>query len=878
MKLNSLLLTGLLWLASVAVLPAAEVPKTPAKPNQTILSNEDLKAIDQQVAKLVSQMTLDEKMNFMHGDKENLKYDGPPAIPRLGIPSYIIAHGPHGPRVTIFDLETGKKTLKPGTYYSCSINYAASWDPDLVERVAQGFGKEVRSAGDAAVAGPAFNIIRDLRCGRSAEYYTEDPYLCARTTVPFTLGMQSEHVIATLKHFACNNQETFRGSIDVTVSKRALNEIYLPGFEYAVKEADAMSVMSSYNLVNGQHASENSYLMTDRLRNAWGFKGFVMSDWSGTHSTIAPVLAGQDLEMPRGDWYGDKLKAAVEAGKVPMQVIDERVGNILRTMIVAKCFDPNFKNPPASVFKSADMKELAHQLALGSIVLLKNDKQLLPFDPNAVKTVAVIGPHSSYGEHFNEGKYDYVLFEEGGSANVAAPQADMVTPLQGIKALLGDKVKVEYSPGCYAENGCGPIDAKYLVLPDGKPGLNATYFDGTDFKTVKRQAVEQTVSFEWDRDPLVPEAGRGKKNAPKFCARWEGKLIAPESREYTFEFRVGGKATLYLDGKAVFESKGNNEQWWKQAKVNLTQGSHDISMEYQKTGDKGIMKLWWDFENVAWAKQAVELAKSADAVIVNVGNSGNTEREGRDRFQGLLLNSAQENLINAVAKANPKTAVVTFTAGVGMEHWIHNVPAVLQAMYPGEQGGNAIAELLFGIANPNGKLTVTIPKSEAQYPQGHWTDTEQKIDYSEGVFVGYRYFDANNIEPQFPFGHGLSYTTFKYGEPKLSQTSIKSGDNVTVTLDITNTGHRAGAEVVQLYVHQDKCSVPRPPKELKGFKKVFLKPGVKQTVTLTLDKRSFAYFSEKQNDWVIEPGKFEFLIGSSSRDIRQTVTCDVHSR
>jgi beta-glucosidase len=279
---------------------------------------------------------------------------------------------------------------------------------------------------------------------------------------------------------------------------------------------------------------------------------------------------------------------------------------------------------------------------------------------------------------------------------------------------------------------------------------------------------------------------------------------------------------------------------------------------------------------VAWTQQAVALAKSADAVILNVGNSGNAEREGRDRIQGLLLSAAQENLINAVTKANPKTAVVTFTAGVGMEHWIQNAPAVLQAMYPGEQGGKAIAELLFGAANPSGKLTVSIPKSEDQYPKGHWVNTEPSINYSEGVFVGYRYFDEHKIDPQFPFGHGLSYTTFKYGEPKLSQATVKSGDTVTVTLDIANTGNRAGAEVVQLYVHEDQCSVPRPPKELKAFKKIFLKPGETQTVTLTLDKRSFAYFSETQNDWVIEPGKFQFLIGSSSRDIRQTATCEVN--
>ena len=849
--------------AICALLTSASV--APAVP--TILSGEDLPAINRAVAKLVASMTLDDKMYLMYQDQH--------AIPRLGIPGLALSHGPYGARVTFIDPTTGKHSIVPGTFMSCSINYAASWDPDLVEKVAKGVGKEVRCEGDDMLAGPALNIIRDLRCGRSAEYYTEDPYLNARTTVAFTLGLQSEYVIATLKHFACNNQEWGRNAIDVNVSQRALNEIYLPGFEYAVKEADAMGVMSAYNKVNGLYCAENPYLLDDRLRKTWGFKGFVMSDYSGTHSTVPMVKAGMDLEMPRENWYGKKLKQAVESGEVSQQLIDERVSNILRTMYVAKCFDPNFKNPPASDFKSAEMKELAHQLALNSIVLLKNDNQVLPFDRHAIKKVAVIGPHSTYGQQYNEGKYDHMLFQEGGSANVKPQQSDMITPLQGIRALLGNEVQVVSGPGVNAENGCGPIDSKYLVSTDGKPGLSATHYRGTDFKQQQSQAVDPTISFEWDKDPLVPEAGRASGSGSKYSVRWEGKLMAPVSRSYTFELRFEGAAKLYIDGKVLFAGNANNQTWWQQAKADLAEGPHDIKLEYQKTGSKGIIKLWWDYENVPWMQQAVEMAKSADAVIVNVGNTGNMEREGRDRFQGLRLSQAQEDLINAVSKANPRTAVVMFTAGVGMENWVHGVPAVVQAMYPGEQAGKALAELLFGEANPSGKLTVTIPKSEDQYPKNHWGNLDS-IDYTEGVFVGYRYFDEHNIEPQFPFGHGLSYTSFSYGQPKLGSTSIKSGDTVTVTLDITNTGKRAGAEVVQLYVHQDKCSVPRPPKELKAFKKVFLNPGEKQTVTLNLDKRSFAYFSESQNDWVVEPGQFELQVGSSSRDIRQRVSCTLN--
>jgi len=873
-----------IWIVAISALLMGagcqnmDTPKPAAKsaPDNTILSDVDLGAIDQKVEALVAQMTLNEKMGFMYGDKDKRKYAGPSAIDRLGIPAYVIAHGPYGARVD-FPTDDPKKRVKlAGTFMSSSMNYAACWDPELVHRVGRGVGQEIRCADNHAVAGPAFNIVRDLRCGRSTEYFTEDPYLNARTSVPFVEGLQDEKVIATLKHYVCNNQEWSRGFINVQVSKRALNEIYLPGFEYAVTEADAMSVMSAYSKVNGKWCAENPYLLDDVLRKRWCFKGFVMSDWSGTHSTKDSVVAGLDLEMPRERWYGEKLKAAVESGEVSIDLINERVSNTLRTLFVAKLFDPDFKNPPRSVFKSDKMKALAHELALNSIVLLKNESNTLPLDKATIKKIAVIGPHADFGPQFNEGKYDVTLFQVGGSSRVVPEPEDMITPLRGIKELLGDKVEVVYSPGAYAENGCGPIDSNYLVSKNGKPGLSATYFDDPDFKQEQRQAIDSTVSFAWTKDPLEPEAGRRLPAGKKFSVRWEGKLIAPEAREYTLELRFDGKASLLVDGKEVFNGKGDNNRWWQQIKLDLAAGQHDIQLNYQKMSEKGIMKLWWDYENVAWTQEAVALAKSADAVILNVGNSGNMEREGRDRYQGLQLSDAQENLINAVSEANPKTMVITFTAGVGMEDWIHDVPAVIQAMYPGEQAGTALAELLFGDANPNGKLTVSIPKSVKQYPENYWGAELQSIEYKEGVFVGYRYFDEHNIEPQFPFGHGLSYTTFAYGKPKISKSKAKIGEPISVTLDVTNTGKRAGAEVVQLYVHDVVSSVPRPKKELKAFKKVFLQPGETKTVTLQLDKRSFAFFDEASEDWKVEPGEFELMIGSSSRDIRQKISSTLH--
>lgn len=840
----------------------------------TILTKEDLPAIEMKVKELVQSMTMDEKMLFLHGDKEKLIYDGPAAIPRLGIPEYVIAHGPYSARPFSWDESKKKWQTEHGTFMSSSMNYAASWDPELVQKVAYGMGQEIRSKNNHSVAGPAFNIVRDLRCGRATEYFTEDPYLNARIAVPFVKGLQDAQVVVILKHFACNNQELSRGSIDVQVSRRALHEIYFPGFEYAIMEADAMSVMSAYNKVNGKWCAENPYLLDTVLRKRWGFKGFVMSDWSGTHSTEDSVTAGLDLEMPRENWYGKKLKDAVEAGNISEELINERVANILRTMFVAKVFDADFKGPPPGVFKSAEMKQLALELATESIVLLKNEGNVLPLDKATVKTVAVIGPHAHFGKHFNGGKYHYTLFQEGGSANVAPEAKDMISPLDGIRSALDTSVNVVYSPGVYAENGCGPIASDYLRAKDGSPGLSATYFSGGNFEKEERTKVDSTVSFEWDKDPLVPEADRPSKTVPAFSARWEGVLTAPESRQYTFELRFEGRAALIVDGKQVFKGNGNNNLWWKQITLDLAKGPHDIQLDYHKTGSKGVMKLWWDYENVAWTKEAVELAAHADAVILNVGNSGNMEREGRDRFQGLKLSQAQENLINAVSKVNKKTVVVTFTAGVGMDGWINGVPAVMTAMYPGEQAGTALAKLIFGDANPSGKLTVSIPTSEAQYPEGYYSQTAT-IEYKEDVFVGYRYFDEHNIVPQFPFGHGLSYTTFEYGVPKVNNPVATENQIVSVSVDITNTGTRPGAEVVQLYVHDVECSVPRPKKELKAFKKIMLQPGETKTVTFELNKRAFALFDEKSEDWKVEAGSFELMVGSSSRDIRQTAQFEI---
>ena len=838
--------------------------------------------IEQRVQDLVKRMTLTEKVVLATGGVETVAAIQVPgstdqkyvAAERLHIPVFKIVHGPYGfkgkikpdePRVT-------------GTYFPVSIAQAATWDTELVEAANAAMGAEMHAAGGHANAGPAMNIIRDPRTGRSFEYFTEDPYLNGQIAVAYTKGLQSQKVMANLKHYVANNQELGRGGLDVIVSERALREIYLPGFKAAIQEGGAWSVMGAYNKVNGLYCCANPWLLNEVLRNEWGFKGFVLSDWSRTPSTEA-ANTGLDMEMPRERWYGKKLIAAVESGNVSQETIDTMASNILRGLFWTGAFDekPSFDK---SIVKSPEHLAVARQASASGMVLLKNERGVLPFDRSKIKKLAVIGPNGASGPHYNNGDYKPQLLQGGGSSRLGVSSEDMITPLEGIQSKVEKQIKVSYAPGCYAESGCGPIPAKYLRTPDGKnQGLLGRYYGNSELQGDPTQTkVAETLFYNWRGELPIPEEGLDRDDQKRFSVQWAGILTAPETREYTFEVRnESGRAKLYVDDKLIAHNdQGNRVDWNDMGRITLKAGKkYEIRVEYAKIGANADFRLGWDYENEAWLDEAVSLAKESDAVLLTVGLSGNMgETEAGDRKR-LSLFPAQERLINAVANANPNTAVALIAgSAVTMDAWLGNAPSVLMVWYPGQEGGHALADLIFGDVNPAGRLPITFPKSIEQYPADFYT-RERSITYREGIFVGYRYFDQYDLDVLFPFGHGLSYTTFTYGEPTLNKTSAKIGDPITVSLSITNTGTRSGAEVVQLYVHDVKSSVPRPPKELKAFKKIALKPGETKTVTLELDKRSFAFFDEKGEAWKVEPGQFELLIGSSSRDIRQKTSCHI---
>jgi len=677
---------------------------------------------------LIKKMTLEEKIGMIHASSSFTSG----GVKRLGIPEMVTSDGPHGVRVEHgrgWDIV--KNADDAGTYLPTGNTLAATWNPQLGYAFGTVLGSEAKYRGKDVILGPGINIIRTPLNGRNFEYLSEDPYLVSKMVVGYIQGVQDQGISACVKHFAANNQETERGSINVEMSERALREIYLPGFKAAVTVGKVNTLMGSYNKFRGQFCTENEYLINKILKSEWGFKGVVMSDWGAVHSTIEALDNGTDLEMgtdlsmlPHPDYnkffMADPALALVKDGKVPVSVIDEKVRRILRVMF--KTHMIGSKRTPGA-YNTRPHQLTALKIAEEGIVLLKNNDHILPLSTSKVKTIAVIGENADRPNAYG-----------GGSSQVKAKYE--ITPLHGLKNLVGDKVKLNYVQG-------------YKIARGAK-------------------ADEEMI-----------------------------KQAADAASKADIAIVVGG---------------------W-------THG--------------------YDYNN--WGDNAYDA-------------------EGVDK-PNMNMPFGQDELIKAVLKANPKTIVVLMGGGgIDMSQWVDQTPGIIQAWYPGMEGGNALAKIIFGEVNPSGKLPMTLPKKLADVPAeklGEYPGKDGVEHYNDDIFVGYRYYDTYNVEPQFAFGHGLSYTTFKY-----SGISVLPGKTATVKLTVKNTGSVAGAEVVQLYVAKDKSAIKRAAKELKAFQKVFLKPGESKQVTLALTDDAFKYYNEDKKGWVTEPGKYDIWVGSSSRDLR----------
>ena len=795
-------------------------------------------SVEKRIDTLIGQMTLDEKVSMLTG----ATYWDTKSIGRLGIPSLRVMDGPHGVR-------TGKATCFP-----TGVSMGACWNDELMRRVGAAMARECRAKGNDVLLGPCINIHRAPLGGRNFESMSEDPFLAGRIAVAYVRGVQSQRVGTSVKHFACNNQEWERGSISVEIDERALREIYLPAFRMAVQEASPCTLMAAYNKIRGSHCSENKYLLTDILKKEWSFKGFVVSDWGGTHSTVPAVANGLDLEMPGpGPFLGMPLLDPVRKGELAQSGIDESVRRILRVLFFVGAFDNERAKLPQAL-DTFEHRELARELAAEAIVLLKNDRGVLPIGRENAKSIAVIGPSAA-------------VARTGGGGSSEVEPFYSVSPLQGLQKRCGDAIRVRYARGCLLPAEIEAIGSKVLLPEGGVPGqhgLKGEYFNNQDFSgDPVLTRIDEQIDFEWGGG--APAPGIGDDN---FSVRWTGKLV-PLS---TFKYRIGMTSDdgirLYIDDKLLVDHWKDHGPATQTAEIDLEAGKeYRLRIEYHEASGGAMVRLGWA-GNEDYIGQAAQLAADCDVAVVCAGLSVAFEGEGNDR-NTLDMPGPQKELIEAVAKANSNTVVVLFNGTPVPMPWLSQVAAVVEAWYPGQEGGNAIAAVLLGDTNPSGKLPFTFPKKLSDSPaQANYPGSNGVVRYAEGLYVGYRYYDTKNVEPLFPFGYGLSYTRFKYDHLKVNGSLSAAQPKVTVTLDVENTGAYAGKEVVQLYVHDVESSLDRPAREMKGFNKVALAPGEKTNVTFTLDKDTFAFYHPDRKEWVVEPGEFEILIGSSSRDLR----------
>jgi len=811
--------------------------------------------IEKRVQNWLNEMTLPEKVSLLSGK------DAWSTMPveRLGIPSLVMTDGPHGVRA----VPGGKRLTGPATSFPTGLAMAASWDTKLIEETGIALAEETQAMGCNILLGPCVNIIRHPTAGRNFETYSEDPYLAGQIGAAYVRGVQSRRIGTSVKHFACNNQEIerFRGSS--VVDERTLREIYLPAFETIVKEEKPWTVMCSYNRINGVYAGEHYRLLTKILKEEWGFEGMVVSDWGANHTTVESIKGGLDMEMPGpAKYYGNLLVEAVLTWQIDEEIINRSVARVLRTILLSGQTNPA-SLPPGAV-NTIEHQALARKVAEESVTLLKNDQRLLPLKKETLKSVAVIGPNAAA----------FVISGDG-SSYVRPPYC--ISPLKALQEKIGGEIKLNYALGCHNNVISQPVNPEYLTPARGTGnGLWGEYFSGPDFSgRPVMERLDEKVSFWW-----FQEGPDNRIKSRQFAVRWTGSLKVPAAGDYTFVLVNTGECLLYLDEELILENRGNPCEDGFNSPSSSTQlklaagRPYKIRVEYRKTTTDEersnislLLSLNPDPENEKKElTQAVILAKQSDVAVVFAGMPEVFETEGNDR-PDMELPGRQNELIQSVARANPNTVVVLNCGAPVTMPWINEVPAVLTAFYPGQEGGNAVAGVLLGEINPSGKLTVTFPQRLEDTPAYINYPGTREVFYGEGLFVGYRYYDKRRIEPLFPFGHGLSYTTFEYGRIE-APASFQPGETVQVSLPVKNTGRQPGKEVVQLYIHDRQSSLPRPPKELKAFSKISLLPGESTTVHFELDQRAFSFYDPYKKQWTAEPGEFEILAGSSSRDIR----------
>ncbi len=707
---------------------------------QTPVYLDETKPVEQRIEDALSRMTLEEKVAMCHAQS---KFSSP-GVARLGIPENWTTDGPHGirPEVLWDQWDQAAWTNDSCIAFPALTCLAASWSPEISLLYGKSIGEEARYRNKNILLGPGVNIYRSPLNGRNFEYMGEDPYLASKMVVPYIQGVQANGVAACVKHFALNNQEAYRHTVDVKVDDRALYEIYLPAFKAAVQEGEAWVIMGAYNRYKGEWCCHNQYLLNDILRDEWGFDGVVVSDWGGVNDTKQSIYNGLDMEF--GTWtdglsegvsnaydnyyLANPFLALLKSGEVKEEEVDKKVRNILRMIFRTNM---NTQRPWGS-FGTEEHALAGRRIAQEGIVLLQNKNNVLPINVNATRKILVVGENAIK-----------MMTVGGGSSSLKAKYE--ISPLDGIRNYVPENVNVAYARGYV-----GDTDGSYNGVTSG-----------------------QDLSENRPADVLI--------------------------------------------------------------------------------------------------REAVDMARDADVVVFvgGLNKSDFQDCEGNDR-KALELPYGQNEVIEALATANPNVVVVIVSGNAVAMPWVNKVPAIVETWYSGTEAGNALASILVGEVNPSGKLPFTFPvrlQDNGAHALGEFPGTEDSVTYHESIFVGYRWTDKENIKPLFPFGHGLSYTTFEYGKPSITAKTMGANEKLVVTVPVKNTGSREGAEVVQLYISDKKTSLPRPVKELKGFEKVRLNPGEEKVVSFTIDKEALSFYDDRIREWVAEPGKFEAIIGASATDI-----------
>ncbi|MDD4424657.1 MAG: glycoside hydrolase family 3 C-terminal domain-containing protein [Mariniphaga sp.] len=808
---------------------------------------------DQRVEDLLQRMTLDEKAGFLTGvDMWHFK-----GVERLGIPAMQVTDCGHG--VTVILNREGNEAGS-ASCFPTAVGQAATWDRHLIREVGAALGRETRATGSAMLLAPMVNMKRMPLNGRNYEVFSEDPVLSGELAASFVDGVQSEKVGAVIKAITANNQQKYQSQLNVRMNEQALREIYLPSFEIAIEKANPWGVMTAYNGLNNSHTSENKHLLQEILKNEWKYEGFVVSDWRGVHSLEA-IVSGLDLEMPGPGKFLTKenILDAIENKRLSANELDDKVRRILRAYIKTGLIDD-----PKSVLQAEINTEkhqlLARKVAEEGMVLLKNDRDILPLKKN-INKLAVIGPNAAEAR-----------LGGGGSASVSPFYS--VSPLEGIENYCDANTTILFEEGAGLNGNFKIVESQYLVHDsNGRPkqGLKAEYFSNTQLKSTPAvTTVDEMVDFSWGWANPKPGINKGS-----YSVRWSGRLLPPETGNYKIGISASsGGFRLYLNDSLVIDEwdvKSAENFEADLASINKTvdvllkkEVPVGVQIEFYKRTNRNFIRFEWEIPGHNSLELAKKAAAESDAVVIFAGLSNFFEGVNNDR-SGLELPGDQNLLIEEMAKINPNTVVVLINGSPVAMPWIDEVHAVLEAYYPGQEGGHAIARVLFGDVNPSGKLPETFPVKLSDNPAfTHYPGDGKKVDYEEGIFVGYRHYEKINIKPLFPFGYGLSYTTFQYSDLKIT----KENDSFVATFQIKNTGDVSGAEVAQLYIRDVHASEPRPDKELKNFAKIFLSPEEKKKVSLKMNPRDLSFFSLQKGQWIVEPGEFEILIGSSSKDIR----------